>query len=53
MSLLVLMLQGGLMGWVAGKAFNVGGDPSAEFWAVVAANTLCIVAYGVLNKFDL
>lgn len=47
MSLLFLILQGGLFGVVAGELYP---GLTWEFFALIAANSVLTVAYGFSNK---
>jgi hypothetical protein len=49
MSLIPLILQGALVGWLAGTAFP--GLP-IEFWLVLIANSVTTVAYGVVKSIE-
>ena len=49
MSTLFLILQGGLMGIVAGLAFP---DLQWQFWAICLVNAVLTVAYGTARKYD-
>ena len=50
MSTLFLILQGGLMGIVAGLAFP---DLQWQFFAILLANAVLTVAYGTARKYDI
>ena len=49
MSWFFLMLQGGLMGYVAGQAFPGWGW---EFFAVLLANSVLTASYGTARKLE-
>jgi len=49
MSWFFLMLQGGLMGFVAGQAFPGWGW---EFFAVLLANSVLTASYGTARKLE-
>ena len=50
MTFVFLMIQGGLMGYVAGLAFP---DYQIGFWLTVLANAILVVAYGIAKKNEL
>lgn len=43
MTMLILIVQGAFIGYMAGIAFGTG----IEFWGAVAINALLVVGYGV------
>lgn len=43
MTTLLLFIQGGLSGYLAGQAFGTG----IEFWIAVIVNAMLVVAYGI------
>ena len=49
MSILPLMLQGGLVGMIAGWSY-----PAAEwqFWAIIIANSILTAAYGAMKAAE-
>jgi hypothetical protein len=50
MSLLFLIAQGALMGWVAGAAFGID---NPLFWITVVANSILLVGYGITKTYRL
>ena len=50
MNFVLLIVQGALMGYVAGVAFP---DYQTGFWLTVLANATLVVAYGVAKKNDI
>ena len=54
MSTVILIAQGGLMGFVAGCAFpSESGWGSPEFWCICLVNAIAVVAYGAFKKADM
>ncbi len=52
-STLILIVQGVLMGFVAGRAFpSESGWGSPEFWMICVVNAVAVVAYGVFKKTE-
>jgi hypothetical protein len=50
MNFVFLIIQGGLMGYIAGLAFP---DYQIGFWLTVLANSTLVVAYGIAKKNEL
>ena len=50
MNFILLLIQGGLMGYVAGMAFP---DYQLGFWLTILTNSTLVVAYGVAKENDL
>lgn len=46
MKTLVLIVNGGTMGYVAGEAFGTG----PMFWGAIVASAILITTYGILCK---
>jgi len=49
MNNIIIIVQGGLVGYTAGQAFPGGGW---EFWAICLANAVLTVAYGTTRKLE-
>ncbi len=49
MSFIPLMIQGGLVGMIAGMAYP---NSTWEFWAVIVANSVLTVAYGAFRATE-
>lgn len=52
MSTVILIAQGALVGFVAGRAFPGGDWGSPEFWTICIVNSIAVVAYGVFKKVE-
>lgn len=54
MSTVILVAQGVLMGFVAGRAFpSESGWGSPEFWVICIANSIAVAAYGAFKRADM
>lgn len=49
MSILPLVIQGGLVGMIAGLAYP---NHTWEFWATIVANSILTAVYGAMKAYE-